>query len=59
MDSRDPIQSDPDWPRIRRLVAEEMGITEAELEAMLKSPDSLQQVELVMAIEEVMEKMQR
>jgi acyl carrier protein len=49
----------PDWPRIRRLLAERMGMSEAAIQAMAESKDSLDQVELTMAIEEVLESLQR
>jgi len=44
----------PDWPRIRRLVAEDLDKTENEIQAMSESGDSLDQVELTMAVEEVL-----
>lgn len=43
----------PDWPRVRTLVAEHLGKSEDEVEAM-KDGDSLNRVELVMAIEEAL-----
>jgi acyl carrier protein len=45
----------PDWPRIRQLIAEWMGMSEEAIQAMAESNDSLDQVELVMAIEEVLD----
>jgi hypothetical protein len=49
----------PDWPRLRQLVAKELGLSEDEVQAMMESGDSLAQVELVMAIEEVLESSSR
>ena len=49
----------PDWPRIRKLVAERMEMSEAAIQAMAESTDSLDQVELTMAIEEVLESLHR
>ncbi len=42
----------PDWPRIRKLLAQRLGKSEDEIQAMAESADSLNVVELVMAIEE-------
>jgi acyl carrier protein len=44
---------DSDWPRIRRLIAKRLKISEAEVQAMLDRGDSLDQVELVMIVEEL------
>ncbi len=49
----------PDWPRIRRLVARDLRSTENEVQAMKESGDSLDQVQLVMAIEEVLHRLQQ
>ena len=49
----------PDWPRIRKLVAERMGMSEAAIQAMAESSDSLDQVELTMTVEEVLESLHR
>ncbi|HUE56671.1 MAG TPA: hypothetical protein VMO76_12620 [Candidatus Udaeobacter sp.] len=49
----------PDWPRIRQLVAKRLGKSEDEIQAMKESKDSLDQVELTMAIEEVLESKSR
>jgi hypothetical protein len=49
----------PDWPRIRKLVAEQWGISESEVQTMMESDESLHQVELRMAIEEVLESLRR
>ena len=45
----------PDWPRIRQLVALQLGKSEDEIQATKESKDSLDLVELTMAIEEVLE----
>jgi acyl carrier protein len=45
----------PDWPRIRHLLAERMGMSEEAIQAMAESNDSLDQVEMVMAVEEVLD----
>jgi acyl carrier protein len=49
----------PDWPRIRQLVALHLGKSEDEIQAMKESKDSLDLVELTMAIEEVLESKNR
>ena len=49
------LKLEPDWPRIRQLVARHLGKTEEEVQAMKERSDSLEQVELVMAIEEVLD----
>jgi acyl carrier protein len=48
-----------DWPRVRQLVARHLDKTEDEVQAMKESGDSLEQVELFMAIEEVFESLQQ
>ena len=43
----------PDWPRIRKLIAERLGKNEDEIQAMAEgATNSLDLVELLMAIEE-------
>jgi hypothetical protein len=49
----------PDWPRIRQRVARHLGKSEDEIQAMKESKDSLDRVELTMAIEEVLESKKR
>ena len=49
----------PDWPRVRKLLAERMEMSEAAIQAMAESNDSLDQVELTMAVEEVLESLHR
>jgi hypothetical protein len=48
-----------DWPRVRQLVAKRLEKSEDEVQAMMESKDSLDQVELTMAIEEVLESRHR
>jgi acyl carrier protein len=49
----------PDWPRIRQLLAKRLGKSEDEIQAMAESHDSLDQVELTMAVEEVLDSLHR
>jgi len=49
----------PDWPRMRQLVALHLGKSEDEVQAMKESKDSLDLVELTMAVEEVLESKNR
>jgi hypothetical protein len=49
----------PDWPRTRPLVAKRFGESEDEIQAMADSNDSPQQLELNMAVEEVLENLRR
>jgi hypothetical protein len=42
----------PDWPRIRKLVAKRSGKGEDKIQALAESDNSLDLVDLVMAIEE-------
>jgi hypothetical protein len=44
----------PDWPRIRQLIARRLGKTEAEVQSIVDDGDSLDKVELVMVMEEVL-----
>ena len=55
MSERRDLRLIPDWPRVRQLVARELGLSEDEVQAMMENRDSLAQVELVMAIEEVLD----
>jgi acyl carrier protein len=55
MDEHRDLKLVPDWPRIRQLVAKKLGKSEDEVESMKESGDSLDRVELVMAIEEVLD----
>lgn len=50
---------EPDWPRMRQLIARKLGKTEDEVQSMIDRRDSLDQVELVMAIEEVLDEIHR
>ena len=45
----------PDWPRIRQLLAERMGVSEEAIQVMAESNDSFDQVGVVVAIEEVLD----
>jgi acyl carrier protein len=49
----------PDWPRVRQLVAKHLDKTEDDVQAMAESNDSLDLVELTMAVEEVLESLHR
>jgi hypothetical protein len=49
----------PDWPRTRQLVALYLGKSEDDIQAMKESRDSLDLVELTMAVEEVLESKNR
>ena len=55
MSERRDLKLTPDWPRVRQLVARRLDKSEDEVQAMKESGDSLDQVELVMAIEEVLD----
>jgi acyl carrier protein len=59
MGERRDLRLIPDWPRVRQLVARHLDKSEDEVQAMKESGDSLDQVELVMAIEEVLESLHR
>jgi acyl carrier protein len=50
---------EPDWPRMRQSIARKLGKTEDQIQAMFEKGDSLDQVELVMTIEEVLEELHR
>jgi hypothetical protein len=50
---------EPDWPRIRQLVARKLGTTEEKVEAMRDRGDSLDKAELVMVVEEVLQELRR
>jgi hypothetical protein len=54
-----PFRLEPDWPRLRELVAKRLKVSEDEVQRMLDNGDSLERVELVMTIEEVQERLQR
>lgn len=46
------IKDAPSWPVLRRTLAEKSGKSESEIQELAESMDSLDEVELVMAIEE-------
>jgi acyl carrier protein len=50
---------EPDWPRIRQLVAKELGKSKDQVQAMVERGDSLDRVDLVIAIEEVLDRIHR
>ena len=47
----------PDWPRMRQLIAKKLNISEEEVQTMQDKGDSLAKVELVMAIEEILDEL--
>ena len=49
----------PDWLRIRQFVAKDLGKIESEIQAMAESRDSLDRVELTVAVEEVVDRLHR
>ncbi len=49
----------PDWSRVRQLVAKHLDKSEDQVQAMAESKDSLDQVELTMAVEEVLKSLHR
>ena len=59
MDEHRELRLIPDWPRIRQLVAKSLGKTENDVQAMAESLDSLDRVELTMAVEEVLERLHK
>jgi hypothetical protein len=59
MEREPTIRLIPDWPRIRQLVAKKLGKSEEEVQAMRESGGSLARVELVMAIEEVLDSLHK
>ena len=54
-----PLQFEPDWPRIRQLVAKKFRLSEQEVDRMADRGDSLEKVELVMMTEEVLDEIRR
>ncbi|HKV63933.1 MAG TPA: hypothetical protein VJO16_18645 [Candidatus Acidoferrum sp.] len=50
MATRKHIKDAPDWPAVRRTLSEEVGKTEAEIDELAETWDSLDLVELVMAL---------
>ncbi len=52
MSKRKHIKDAPNWPVLRRTLAEKVGKSEAEIDELAESWDSLDLVELVMALEE-------
>ena len=56
---RRKLKLEPDWPRLRRLIAQDWGKTEEDVQAIMDSEDYLDQVEIVMAIEETLDRLQK
>jgi hypothetical protein len=54
-----PLRLEPDWPRIRQLAAKKLRCTEEQVQAMKDRGDSLDKVELVMTIEEILQDLKR
>jgi hypothetical protein len=50
---------EPDWPRVRRLVAKQLRRTEHEVDRMRERGDSLDKVDLVIAVKDVLGKIHR
>jgi acyl carrier protein len=46
------IKDAPDWPALRKTLAEQAGKSESEIQELAEGWDSLDEVELVMPIEE-------
>ena len=47
------LSLEPDWPRLRQLIAKRLKVSEEEVQKMRDKDDSLAKVELAMAIDEV------
>jgi hypothetical protein len=59
MSERRDLKLIPDWPRVRQLVAKHLDKSEDEVQTMKESSDSLDQVELATAIEEVLDSLHK
>jgi hypothetical protein len=46
---------EPDWPRMSQFIAKKLNISEDEVQAKQDKGDSLDKVDLAMAIEEVLD----
>jgi hypothetical protein len=55
MDQGMRLLLEPDWPRMRQLLARKMRKSEDEVQAMADRGDSLEKVDLTIAYEEVLE----
>jgi hypothetical protein len=55
MDQGMRLLLEPDWPRMRQLLARKMRKSEDEVQAMADRGDSLDKVDLTIAYEEVLE----
>ena len=51
------LRLEPDWPRIRQLAAKKLRSTREQVQAMKDRDDSLDQVELYVAIEEILKEL--
>jgi len=49
----------PDWPRLRELVARHLETSEENVEVMRERGDSLDLVQLTMAVEEALERLDK
>ncbi len=54
MNTKVPLRLEPDWPRIRKLAAKKLRCSEEQVQTKVDRGDSLDQVELVMTIEEIL-----
>jgi len=49
------LSLEPDWPRLRQLIAKRLKVSEEEVQKMRDKDDSLAKVELAMALDEVLD----
>lgn len=49
----------PDWPRVRKLVAKRMKLSEEDVQRMQDSGNSLERVELLVSVEEVLDSLKK
>ncbi len=54
MSAKAPLRLEPDWPRMRQLIARRLKVSEEEVQEMRDKGDSLAKVELAMVIEEIL-----
>jgi hypothetical protein len=57
MNTKVPLRLEPDWPRIRQLAAKKLRCTEEQVQAMKDRGNSLDQVELLVTIEEILDEL--
>ncbi len=55
MSTKVPLRLEPDWPRMRQLIAKRLKISEEEVQVMWDKGDSLDKVELTMVIDEILD----